>query len=320
MKTISIAIPCYNEADNVRLMYESLKRLMHERLSDYNYEIVFVDNKSKDATREILRDICKRDGRVKAIFNRYNCGPNTNAFWSLMQTSGECAVLLYCDFQEPIDMIPQMVAEWEKGNQVICMIKEKSDENHFVYLCREVYYRIFKSMSSTEQIRQFTGFGLYDRSFIEVLKTVRDPTPFLKGMVAEFAPEHMEIPYRQNRRKAGRSSLNFMGYYDSAMLSFTSYTRSGLRIATFGGLAVSFLSFAIAIVYLVMKVAHWNSFPAGNVPILIGVFFFGGCQLLFTGLLGEYVMCINTRVMDRPLAIVEERINCDEDPVFYQNR
>ncbi len=309
MSKICISIPCYNEEANIRELYNALKSLMANDLPGYEYEFLFVDNKSKDNSREILREICKRDKHVKAIFNRFNCGPNTNPFFAIRESDADCTVLLYADFQEPLEMIPVMVKKWEEGNKVVCMIKTHSQENKIVYFAREIYYRIFKKMSNIEQIKQFTGYGLYDRSFIEVIRQIKDPTPFIKGIVAEFAPDRLEIPYEQQLRKGGHSSLNFMGYYDSAMLSFTTYTRGGLRIATFSGLTIAAVSFIIAFVYLVMKLMYWDRFAAGNAPILLSVLFFGGIQLLFLGLLGEYVMNINTRVIDRPMVVVEERIN-----------
>ena len=311
MKKISIVIPCYNEEDNLQQLYNEVTKLMLNELPEYTYELLIVDNKSKDNSRQIIRNICRDDKRVKAIFNYINCGPNTNPFFGLRESMGDCSILLYADFQEPIEMIPVMVREWEKGNKVVCMVKNKSKENKFVYLCREIYYRIFKKMSSVEQIRQFTGFGLYDKSFIEVIRTLHDPTPFVKGIVAEYAPDRVEISYTQQRRKGGKSSLDFWGYYDSAMLSFTSYTKGGLRAASIAGGIISMISFIIAVVYLILKLTNWNSFVAGNIPILLSVLFLGGCQLIFIGLLGEYIMSINQRVIDRPMVIEEERINFD---------
>lgn len=312
MSKVSIAIPCYNEESNIPKLYNVLTELMNAELPEYDYEILFVDNKSKDNSRTLLREICAKDKKVKAIFNLLNCGPNTNPFFALRESDADCTILLYADFQEPIEMIPIMVRKWEAGNKVVCMIKTKSKENRIVYFAREIYYRIFKSMSDIEQIKQFTGFGLYDRSFIQIIRKIKDNTPFIKGIVAEFAPDRLEIPYEQQKREGGHSSLNFFGYYDSAMLSFTSYTKSGMRIATFLGLAIALISFIIALVYLILKIIYWDRFAAGNTPILLSVLFFGGCQLLFLGLLGEYVMNINRRVIDRPMVIEEERINFDK--------
>lgn len=311
MKKICIAIPCFNEEENVILLYEVLSEMMRTKLSEYNYELLFVDNKSEDKSRQLLRGLCEKDKHVKTIFNRINCGPNTNAFFSLRESDGDCTVLLYADFQEPIGMIPEMVKAWENGHKVVCMIKNRSKENKFVYFCREIYYRIFTKMSEVRQIRQFTGFGLYDKSFVEVLRTINDPIPFTKGIIAEFAPEHFDIEYEQQKRYGGKSSLNFYRYYDSAMLSFTSYTKGGLRVAIFSGFIITLISFLVAIFYLIRKLIMWDQFVAGNIPILLSVLFFGGCQLLFIGLIGEYVMSINTRVMGHPMVVEEERINFD---------
>jgi len=312
MKKISIVVPCYNEEENILNMYHSLTSTMANDLPSYEYDIIFVDNKSQDSSRTIIRNICSADQHVKAVFNRVNCGPNTNLFHGLRESDGDCVIPIDADFQEPVDQIPVMVREWEKGSKVICMIKTRSKENKLVYFAREMFYRVFKLMSPTPQLKQFTGFGLYDREFVDVIRQLEDVTPCFKGIVAEYAPDRVEIPFVQQKRQAGKSSMNFMRYYDSAMLSFTSYTTSGLRVATFGGFLISGISFLIALVYLIMKLTNWDSFPAGNAPILLSVLFLGGVQLFFIGLLGEYIMGINKRVINRPMVVVEERLNFDE--------
>ena len=309
MKTISVMIPCYNERENVRPIYEAVKGVITKELPGYNYEILFIDTKSKDDTRDIIRSICKEDINVKAIFNIKNFGQFNSPYYGICQTSGDCTITLCADFQDPPELIPKMVNEWENGHKVITMVKTSSKENKIMYAVRSLYYKIIKKMSEVEQIDQFTGFGLYDRSFVDILRSLKDPTPFIRGIVAEYAPDHLEIPYEQANRRAGKSSNNFYTLFDAAMLSFTSYTRTGLRIATFAGGIIAFASFIIAIIYLILKLVHWNTFIAGNAPLLIGVFFLGGVQLIFIGLLGEYIMSINTRIMNRPLVIEEERIN-----------
>lgn len=313
MKKISIMIPCYNEEKNVRPIYESVREVLQSQLSAYDYEILFIDNKSKDKTRMFLRELCAEDPRVKAIFNMKNFGQFNSPYYGLCQTTGDCTILLCADFQDPVDRIPIMVHAWEAGHTVVSMIKTASKENKLMYWLRSGYYKTIKAMSDVQQIEHFTGFGLYDRSFLDVLRTLNDPTPFLRGIVAEYAPDHLEIPYEQQKRKAGKSSNNFFSLFDAAMLSFTSYTKGGLRLATFGGFLISTISFLIALFYLVYKLIYWDTFLAGNAPILIGVFFLGGVQMLFIGLLGEYVMSINTRVIHRPLVIEEERLNFGMD-------
>ena len=309
MKTISVMIPCYNEEDNARPIYETVKSIFINELPEYDYEILFIDNKSSDNTRYILREICAEDKKVKAIFNMKNFGQFNSPYYGVCQTSGDCTILLVADFQDPPELIPKMVEEWENGHKVITMVKTSSQENRLMYTFRSIYYKTIRKMSDIEQIEHFTGFGLYDRSFVDVLRSLKDPTPFIRGIVAEYAPDHLEIPYNQPNRRAGKTHNNFFTLFDAAMLSFTSYTKTGLRIATFGGGIIAIISFIIALIYLIMKLIHWNSFAAGNAPMLIGVFFLGGVQLIFIGLLGEYIMSINTRVMNRPLVIEEERIN-----------
>ena len=309
MKKISVVIPCYNEQENVRPICNAVRDVLRKELSTYDYEILFIDNKSKDSTRTILRELCSEDDHVKAIFNMKNFGQFNSPYYGLCQSTGDCTILLCADFQDPVELLPEMVQKWEEGHKVVCMIKTTSKENKIMYWLRGVYYKMIRSMSSIEQIEHFTGFGLYDKSFIDVLRELRDPTPFLRGIVAEYAPDHIEIPYEQQRRRAGKTSNNFFSLFDAAMLSFTSYTKGGLRLATFGGFLISIVSFLIALVYLILKLIYWDRFLAGNAPILIGVFFLGGIQMFFIGLLGEYIMSMNTRIINRPLVIEEERIN-----------
>lgn len=311
MKKISILIPTYNEEGNVVPLSEAVVKLFDNELKNYDYEIIFIDNYSKDNTRTLLSQLCKKNYRIKAIFNAKNFGQFNSPYYGLCQTTGDCTILLCADFQDPIELLPKFVNEWEQGYKIVCGIKTTSKENKVMYFLRSCYYKTIKKMSDVEQIEHFTGFGLYDKSFIEVLKNLNDPTPFLRGIVAELGFERKDIPYEQAKRRAGKTSNNFYKLYDAAMLSFTSYTKIGLRIATIGGFALSATSITVALVYFILKLIYWNSFPAGMAPILIGVFFFGSVQLFFIGLVGEYIMNMNIRIMNRPLVIEEKRINFD---------
>ena len=312
-KKISIMVPCYNEEENVVPLSEAVIATLEKDLPEYDYEILFIDNCSKDKTREKLILLCSRNKKIKAIFNTKNFGQFNSPYYGLCQTTGDCTICLCADFQDPIDMIPKFVHEWENGYKIVCGIKTSSKENKIMYFLRGVYYKTIKKMSEVEQIEQFTGFGLYDKSFIQVLRDLKDPTPFLRGIVAELGPERKEIPYEQQERRAGKTSNNWYRLYNAAMLSFTSYTKIGLRLATFIGFGLSAVSVVIAIVYFILKLLHWNDFPAGMTPILLGVFVIGSMQLFFIGLLGEYIMNMNARLMNRPLVIEQERINFDED-------
>ena len=309
MKKISVLIPCYNEEENVVPIANAIVEEMGKNLADYDYEIIFIDNDSKDNTRPLLREICKRNPKVKAIFNAKNFGQFNSPYYGMLQTTGDCTILMCCDFQDPIEMIPKIVAEWEKGAKIVSCIKTASKENSIMRFLRSCYYKMIKKMSSVEQIEHFTGFGLYDRSFLEVLRNLNDPTPFLRGIVAELGFKRVSIEYTQAKRRAGKTHNNFFTLFDAAMLSFTSYTKVGLHLVTFAGMILSALSILAALVYLVLKLLYWDRFSAGLAPMIIGLFFLNAIELLFIGFVGEYVMSINTRVMNRPLVIEEERIN-----------
>lgn len=312
MKTISIMVPTYNEEENVDLMYEALKRLFQDELQKYQYEILFIDNKSKDHTRDLIREICKKDKNVKAIFNAQNFGQFNSPYYGLISTSGDCTISVAADFQDPVEMIPKFVKEWENGYKIVIGVKKKSQESKLVYFLRSLYYKLIKKFSEVEQIEHFTGFGLYDKDFIQVLRDLDDPEPYLRGIVAELGFERKEIPFVQPKRERGKSSNNWYRLYDGAMLGITSYTKIGLRMATIVGFIISFLSILVAFVYLILKLCMWNSFQAGMAPLLIGVFLLGGMQIFFIGFLGEYILKINQRVMHRPLVVVEERLNMEK--------
>ncbi|WP_077612260.1 glycosyltransferase family 2 protein [Clostridium sp. Marseille-P2415] len=313
MKTISIVVPCYNEEENVEAMYQAVDCIFNKDLPDYRYELIFIDNDSKDRTREIIRRLCSGDERVKGILNAKNFGQFNSPYYAMLQSTGDCTVLMAADFQDPVDMIPKYVKEWENGYKIVIGIKKSSKENKFMYWLRSCYYKTIKKLSDVEQIEHFTGFGLYDARFIKVLRELHDPTPFLRGIVAELGFRRKEIPYEQPKRRAGKTSNNFYRLYDAAMLSITSYTKAGLRLATIFGSICSFISLAVALVYLIMKLMYWDRFPAGMAPLLIGMCFLGSVQIFFIGLVGEYVLSINARVMKRPLVIEEERINFTEE-------
>ena len=311
MKKISITIPCYNEEENVYPLHDALVEMFERDLPNYEYELLYIDNCSSDRTRELLKELGKQDKHVKAILNAKNFGQFNSPYYGMMQTTGDCTILMAADFQDPVEMVPKYVAEWEKGYKIVIGRKTSSKESSIVYHLRSLYYKIIKKFSEVEQIEHFTGFGLYDKDFMDVLRNLKDPTPFLRGIVAELGYKRKEIPYEQPQRRAGKTHNNWYSLYDAAMLSFTSYTKIGLRLATFIGIFVGALNFIIAIVYLIMKLVFWDTFTAGMAPVIIGMFFLGSVQLFFLGFMGEYILSMNQRIMNRPLVIEEECINFD---------
>lgn len=313
MKKISVVIPCFNEEENVGPITEAVSEVFRTELPAYDYEILLIDNDSQDHTRDKIRVLCAADPHIKAIFNAKNFGQFNSPYYAMLQSDGDATILMAADFQDPPSMIPKYVAAWEEGYRIAIGIKTHSMENPFMYWLRSQYYKWIKRLSEVDQIEHFTGFGLYDRCFIDVLRKLDDPTPFLRGIVAELGYRRKEIPYDQPKRRAGKTSNNFYKLYDAAMLSITSYTKFGLRLATFVGAITAAVSIVIAVVYLVMKLIWWDRFQAGLAPLLIGMLFLGSVILFFIGMMGEYILTINQRVMKRPLVIEEERINFGKD-------
>ena len=312
MKKISFLIPTFNEEGNVEILSKEIIRNI-EILHNYDFEIVFIDNCSSDETRNKIINLCLENKKIKAIFNARNFGQIRSPFYGLTQCSGDAVILICADFQDPPELILDFIKEWENGYKIVIGKKVESQENPIMYFFRTIYYKTIKKIAEVEQIEHFTGFGLYDKKFIEILRKLDDPMPYLRGIVAELGFKRKEIPYKQNKRKSGKTKNNFYSLYDFGMIGITSYSKVVMRLATIFGFFSSGISLLIAVVYLILKLMYWDLFSAGTAPILIGVFFLGSIQLFFIGLLGEYILNINTRVMKRPLVIEEERINFENN-------
>lgn len=310
-KKISVVIPTYNEEANVRPLAEAIANVMEKDLSRYDYEIIFIDNHSKDGTKKMLREICSENRKVKAIFNARNFGQMRSPVHGLKQAYGDCVIRMCADFQDPVEMITKFVDEWENGHKIVIGVKKSSKEKKLMYWVRSCYYKLINRITEIDHIEHFTGFGLYDKAFVDVVRKLHDPMPYLRGIIAELGFDYKAIPYTQQKRRAGKSKNNFYTLYDYAMIGITSYSKVVMRLATFLGFAVAGLSFLAGVFYLILKLMYWDRFSAGVAPMLIGIFFLGALQLFFIGFLGEYVLSINTRVLDRPLVVEEERLNFD---------
>lgn len=313
MKKITVVIPTYNEEDNIMDAYGRVTDVLEKYKEKYEYEIMFVDNCSEDKSRTIIRELCNRDRHVKAIFNARNFGYSRSLYYGLTQAEGDCAVLLHADLQNPPEVMEEFIEHWENGYKVVIGIKNKSKENPLMYFIRSCYYKLMKHISEVEQIEHFTEYELLDRSFLEVLKQIDDPMPYLRGIVSEFGFNMKKVYFVQEKRKKGKSFANFSKSYDFAMLGITSYSKIVMRLATMLGFSCSIISFLIAAAIFVSKIMRWNDFNAGIAAIGVGVFLLGAIQLFFIGFLGEYVLNINVRVMHRPLVIEECRINFDQE-------
>ena len=313
MKTISVVSPCYNEEGNVEELYQRVRAVML-RLGRYRYEHIFIDNASTDGTFSILRELAARDRNVRVIENTRNFGHIRSPIHALHQASGDAAIILLSDLQDPPELLEDMILEWEKGTPIVIGVKKTSDENRLMFWLRKKYYETIRRMAEIETYDNFIGFGLYDRMVVEIVKTFDDPYPYFRGMIAEIGLPHKELCYNQARRKKGITKNNFYTHYDSAMLGLTSLSKVPLRLATFAGLICSAASLAAGLFYLVYKLAYWRNFTVGMAPLVIGMFLFGSIQLFFIGMVGEYIGSIHTLVQRRPLALERERINFEYPP------
>jgi glycosyltransferase involved in cell wall biosynthesis len=310
VKTISIVTPCYNEEGNVRALCDAVRRIM-SGYPQYAWEHIFIDNDSKDRTVTILKSLCAEHSNLRLIVNSRNFGHIRSPFHGLLQARGDAAILLMADFQDSPDLIRTFISKWEEGYRIVKGVKTGSRESALMFLLRKIFYGLIGSLSEVSLTPNFTGFGLYDRTVLDILRKMDDPYPYFRGLISEIGFEQAEVPYTQERRKRGITKNNFFTLYDMALLGIINHSKLPLRIATMAGFVMSGLSLLVALVYLVLKLVFWHNFQAGLAPILIGVFFFSSIQLFFIGILGEYIGAIHTQVQRRPLVVEKERVNFD---------
>jgi glycosyltransferase involved in cell wall biosynthesis len=313
MKLISVMTPCYNEEENVREVYLQVKEVF-DKLGQYRYEHVFIDNASSDNTVGILKEIAAADKNVKVIVNSRNFGHVRSPFYCMFQTQGDAVISVVADLQDPPTLIPEFLKKWEEGYKTVVGVKQGSDESRLMYAVRRAYYRLIGKLSEVQQTENFTGFALVDRVVVEALRRLRDPYPYFRGLIMEVGYEVARVPYHQPARKRGLTKNNFFTLYDVAMLGITTHSKAPLRLATMSGFCLSILSLLVAFGYFVAKLLFWDYIPFGFAPLLIGTFFAFAVQLFFIGLLGEYIGTLQTYVMRRPLVFEKERINFDEPP------
>jgi glycosyltransferase involved in cell wall biosynthesis len=313
MKVISVVTACFNEEENVEELYRRVRAAMAS-LGRYRYEHIFIDNASTDGTVTVLKRLAADDPNVKIIVNARNVGHIRSPMHALHQATGDAVITIVADLQDPPEMIPGMVREWENGAYMVVGIKRTSEENPLMFWVRKRYYRLVNQLSSIETFENFTGFGLYDRRVVDLVKSFDDPYPYFRGMIAEIGLPHKKLYYDQPARKRGITKNNFYSLYDLGMLGIINHSKVPLRLATFAGFGGALLSFLVGFGYFVYKLMFWSRFSVGTAPLVIGMFFLGSIQLVFMGMLGEYVGAIHTQVQRRPLAVELERVNFEIPP------
>jgi len=307
MKLISIISPCFNEEENVQELHDRVAKVMESL--NYDYEHILIDNASTDHTLKNLRTISSQDKRIKVIVNTRNFGQIRSPYHALLQTSGDAVICMAADLQDPPERIPEFIQKWEQGYKIVIGVKTRSEESSLFYFLRTLYYRVIKKLSDVPLIENFTGFGIYDREVVETLRSLGDPYPYFRGLIADLGYERAQVEFSQPRRKRGITKNNFYTLYDIAMLGLTNYTKIPLRLAAMFGFLTALISFLVGLVYLVYKLIFWYQFSVGSAPLVIGLFFLGSIQLFFLGIVGEYIGAIYTQIMNRPLVIEKERIN-----------
>jgi glycosyltransferase involved in cell wall biosynthesis len=310
-RTVTILTPCYNEAENVQALYEAVRGVF-DRLPDYTYEHLFIDNASTDRTVEILRGLAARDRNVKVIVNTRNFGHIRSPIHALLQCRTDGVIIMAADFQDPPEVVPQLLEKWREGFRVVLAIKAAAEESAMMFAVRRIGYRIVDKLSEVKQVRNNTGFGLYDKAFLSVLRSLPDPYPYFRGIVAELGFKYATVPYTQPSRKRGLTKNNLYMLYDLGVQGIVNHSKIPLRIAAILGFISSVVSLGAALVYFVMKMMFWYDLPIGVAPVIIGLFCVASVQLFFLGVLGEYVGAIYTQVRNRPLVVEQERINFDQ--------
>lgn len=317
MKKVSLFTPCFNEEGNIDALYAAVKAVM-DSMTQYEFEYVLIDNDSQDRTVEKIKDICKNDPRVKLIINQKNFGPMRSGMHGFFQTSGDVSICFAADLQDPPAMIPNFLQKWEEGYKVVWGRKDGDEEKGLIKLFRKAYYALIQLFSSEKQYSNVSGFGLYDKEVMDLIKWTDDPMPSLRHLIADFGYEIAFVNYMKPNRAAGKSSYNFWRYYDTVIESLVNTSVLPLRVISFVGMFGAAISFLVALVYLVLKLIFWSTMSIGTPLVTAGLFFLGSVQIFFMGLMGEYVGSIVTRTKKRPMVVEKERVNFENG--FYNKQ
>jgi len=312
MPFVSVVTPCFEEEANVRLLYERIRDVFATSFPDYTYEHIYIDNASKDRTVALIKELCATDTRVKLIVNARNFGHIRSPFYGMMQAKGDAVILMASDLQDPPELIKDFIDKWQEGYKLVLGVKKQELNSPIMSFIRKKYYQLLAILSEVTIVKDYTGFGLYDRQVMEELRSLNDSYPYLRGIISELGHEPALVEFIKPPRRGGITHNNFYTLYDMAMLGITNHSKIPLRLATLLGFGFSVVSFLVALAYLVYKLLFWKEFALGIAPILLGIFFFGSVQLFFLGVVGEYVGAMHTQLLARPLVIEEERVNFDE--------
>ena len=309
MKKISLISSCYNEEENLDTLYDRVVKAIEPYSNNYEFEYILLDNGSSDNTEGKLRELAQKDKRIKVILR--NFGHIRSPYYGMVQCSGDAIIYLASDLQDPPELIGDFIKKWEDGYKIVLGKKTQSEESFPMFMIRTAYYELISRIADddTSLVKNCTGFGLFDRCVIDIIKQLDDPYPYIRGLICDIGFEKAFVEYKQPSRRRGISKNNFYSLYDNAMIGIVKHSKVPLRLMTFLGFGLSFLSLGVAVFYFILKLMFWNEFALGLAPIIISLFFLGSVQLFCMGVLGEYIGAIYTRVNKKPVVVEKERIN-----------
>ena len=306
-KLISIITPTFNEETNIEKLSDAIAIQMQNL--DYDYEHIIIDNASTDNTQSVIRGLCHKSKKVKAIINAKNFGHIRSPYHALLCANGDAAVLICSDFQDPPELIPQLIQRWENGSEVVFLKRISSKTNYILEQLKLFFYKTINLISDIKLEKNITGSGIFDRKIIENLKKINDPYPYFRGMIYEFVDKVDIIEFDQPQRLSGKSNSSFLALFDMAMLGIVKHSKLPLRIMTICGFAIGVASFSVGIFFVIKKLLFWDEFQLGLAPLIAGVFFGISIIIIMLGLIGEYVGFVLTQTRNLPLVIEKERIN-----------
>lgn len=313
MKSVCIVIACYNEIGNIAELYNQLTEVT-DKLGRYRWEFLVADNCSTDGTDEVLRGLAKHDKRVKVILNQANYGVARSYTNAIYAADSDAIIIMASDLEDPPELINDFVKAWdEEDYKVVLGQYEHRQENFLIRMCRKLYYCITMGLSEYQIEGNLTGFGLMDRSVVDLIKSFHEPYIHVGNLTAEMKYKIKYITFNKPSRHTGRSSYSFKRYYRTAMENIVMSSQTLLHAASFFGGVLSMGSVIVAIIYLIRKIINWQAFELGMAPLVIGIFLLGGVQLFFIGIVGEYLGNALKRITVRPYVIERERINFDKD-------
>lgn len=306
---ISIVTATFNEEQNIEKISNEISLEMQKLNIDYEH--IIIDNNSTDQTQNIIRQICKKNKNVKAIFNSRNFGHTRSPYYAILQSSGDATILLAADFQDPIKLIPDLIKKWQSGSKAVFLQRKSSKENLITETIKLTFYKFINFISEVNLIEKTTGSGIFDKSIISELKTIEDPDPYFRGMISEISANIDIIEFDQPSRLYGSSKNNFYTLFDLGVNAIIKHSKIPLRIMTIGGFILSIALIIVATFFFIYKIIYWDKFQLGLAPIILGVFFGFSVLIFMLGTIGEYIGVILKQVRRIPLVFEKERINFD---------